>query len=255
MRNSCRLALTVGLAALMAAPALAQRPQRPTQPQQQQGRGFGGQGGYAALLRNESVQRELKLEADQVEKATQAVRSVQEKHRDAFAALRDATPEERRAKQQELNQTINSETLQALNDVLKPEQVKRLKQIELQQAGYNAFTRPDVQKALNLTDDQKGKINTIVEETSREMRTLLGAGPGARGQGQGQGQRGQGQRGQGQGQGRPGGENQEKVEALRKQTTEKVHAVLTDDQKSSWKEMTGEPFQVQTARRRIDDGR
>ena len=36
--------------------------------------------------------------------------------------------------------------------------------------------------------------------------------------------------------------NAEKITALRKETTEKIVAVLTDDQKKSWKEMTGEAF-------------
>ena len=31
--------------------------------------------------------------------------------------------------------------------------------------------------------------------------------------------------------------------ALTKQTTEKINAVLTDDQKKTWKDMTGEHFE------------
>ena len=33
-----------------------------------------------------------------------------------------------------------------------------------------------------------------------------------------------------------------KMEALRKQTDEKIVALLTDDQKKQWKEMLGAPF-------------
>ncbi len=36
----------------------------------------------------------------------------------------------------------------------------------------------------------------------------------------------------------------EKAGALRKETMEKVMALLTDEQKKAWKDMTGEPFEV-----------
>ena len=39
-------------------------------------------------------------------------------------------------------------------------------------------------------------------------------------------------------------ENRKKMQTLQKETMEKVSAVLTDDQKKTWKEMTGEPFEV-----------
>jgi hypothetical protein len=41
------------------------------------------------------------------------------------------------------------------------------------------------------------------------------------------------------------GANQEKLAALTKELDEKVQDVLTNDQKKTWKDMTGEPFNVQ----------
>ncbi|HMC90517.1 MAG TPA: hypothetical protein VKI17_13265, partial [Gemmataceae bacterium] len=44
----------------------------------------------------------------------------------------------------------------------------------------------------------------------------------------------------------PGGDQAEarkKMAAVQKETMEKITAVLTDDQKKTWKEMTGEPFE------------
>lgn len=40
-----------------------------------------------------------------------------------------------------------------------------------------------------------------------------------------------------------------KLQALRKEALEKVVASLTDDQKKSWKELTGEPFEIKFERR------
>ena len=38
--------------------------------------------------------------------------------------------------------------------------------------------------------------------------------------------------------------------SLRKETSDKIQAVLTDDQKKSWKDLTVEPFQIVRQRRR-----
>ncbi len=35
-----------------------------------------------------------------------------------------------------------------------------------------------------------------------------------------------------------------KIQALRKETNTKVMALMTEDQKKTWKEMTGEPFEI-----------
>src|SRR5207302_8725149 len=62
----------LGIAALVVAPALAQQSQR--------GRGQFGRGGFGGgpgmLIGNEGVQKELKLDSGQVEKATAAVQQV-----------------------------------------------------------------------------------------------------------------------------------------------------------------------------------
>jgi hypothetical protein len=106
--------------------------------------------------------------------------------------------------------------------LLKPEQVKRLKEIDLQQAGVAAFTRVEVEKALKLNDEQKGKVKAIAEESSTKMRELRG----------------------GTGGGRPQRTDQEKVTALRKEMMNKGLEVLNDEQKGTWKTMVGEAFAV-----------
>ena len=221
MRRVGTVILTLGLALALAVPALAQQQRQRGQRGQFGGR---GQGGVGMLAENESVQKELNIDKDQADKVKEAVDKVRDSHKDDFAKLQDLGQDERRAKSQELNRTVSEETLKALADVLKPEQLNRLKQIELQQAGDRAFTRPDVQKALNLTDDQKEQIKTITEDAAKQRRELV------------QGGNAQGSR--------------DKLTSLRKETLEKVQAVLTDDQKKTWKDLTGEPFQLTRGPRR-----
>src|SRR5262245_20650267 len=233
MRTLTRYALTIGLTAALAVPAFAQR-----QPGQGRGQfGGGGQGGIAGLLRNESVQKELKMDKDQVDKTAEVAKKVQDKHTDEFNKVRELPQEERRTKSAELNRTVSAETLTAVSEVLKPEQVTRLKEIELQQAGVAAFTRADVEKALALNDEQKTKLKAISDESSTKMRELFGGGRGPGGAGGARPPRGQGGT-------RGPGQNQEKIAALRKEMSEKAVAVLNDDQKKTWKTMTGEAFTI-----------
>jgi Spy/CpxP family protein refolding chaperone len=226
MRSLSRAMLVCGLALLLAIPASAQ--------QQRQRGGRGGRGGFggmdlARLISNESVQKELKLSSDQVQKATAAAQDVREKHPVDRQALQDLSPEERREKMAAQSKIIDADTAKALAGILTPDQIKRLKQIELYNRGVNAFTEADVQKALNLTSEQKDKIKTIAADAQEEMRNLFPRG-----------QRGQGGQGGGN-----FAEMQKKMAEFRKSTMEKVVAVLNNDQKAKWHEMVGAPFEVQ----------
>jgi Spy/CpxP family protein refolding chaperone len=227
MRNVCKTMFVLGMALLVAGPALAQRGQGG-------GRGGfgGGFGGGNMLLTNASVQKELNLSEDQIQKIKDLNQSINDKYRDEREAVRKLEGDERREKFQELNKKIAGESNKAVAEVLKPEQAKRFKEITLQQRGAQAFNDEEVQKALNLTEDQKEKIKTINEDARKEMGELFPQG---------------GRRGGG------GGappdpsvfkERMTKMNTLRKETMEKAASVLTDDQKKAWKEMTGAPFEV-----------
>jgi len=188
-----------------------------------QGRGGFGPGGMGmggGLITNKSVQDELKLSPEQVSKAEAVATKVREGHQGDFQGLRDLSPEERRTKMTEMMRTINAEMSKGLADVLKPEQARRYEQIQLQARGVQALADPDVQKKLGLNDDQKAKIRDIDEATNHEFREIMQAN-----QGDFQAVR-------------------EKSQASRKAALGKVSALLTDAQKSTWKEMTGEPFEV-----------
>ena len=227
MRSVLKTLLVLSLAGLLAGPALAQR-----------GQGRGGRGGFGGgpdtLALNPSVQKELNLSEDQIQKIKDVTQSIRDKHKDESDAVRNLQGDERREKGQELRKKISDETNQALAGILKPEQSKRLKEITLQQRGPQAFNDPETQKALNLTDDQKDKIKTINEDSAKDMRELFPQG----------GRRGAGGGGGGAVDPAAFKERMTKVAAIRKETMDKVTSVLTEDQKKTWKEMTGQPFEV-----------
>jgi len=122
--------------------------------------GFGGGGGLIGQLgTNKQLQDELKIDKDQADKVTAALAKVREDLKDDLAKLRDRqTAQEERTKIQKALSEANNKAIEV---VLKPEQTKRLHQIENQQAGVGVFAKEEVQKTLKLTDTQKDKLDEI----------------------------------------------------------------------------------------------
>lgn len=187
---------------LAALPALAQ--QRP------QG-GFGRGGGMMTgmLLGQESVQNELKLTEAQLK----TVKELGEKQREAMKGLQAGGGAEGFKKIMEMMQ----ENEKAYTNLLKPDQAKRLRQISLQVQGPRALSSPDVAKELDVTAEQQEKIREVQAESFKQSAGLFA----------------------------PGGNPEEmrkKMQEADKKAQEKVLALLTAEQKTKWKEMTGAPF-------------
>jgi uncharacterized protein YajQ (UPF0234 family) len=206
MRGCLKAALAFGLVAVLAAPVMAQ------------GRGgFGGgmgMGGPANLLANPGVQKELKLTPEQVEKATALSTATREKMTELRSSLEGLEGQERMAKQAELMKPITEENTKKIKGFLKDEQYTRLTQIDLQQRGVaGALADKELAKKLSVSDE----LMTDMQAEAREIQQSAGDDRQAA---------------------------MQKVTSLRAETNKKVLALLSDDQKKTWKEMTGEPFTV-----------
>jgi hypothetical protein len=207
MKATIRTLMGLGLVALLTAPAFAQ------------GRvGFGRGVSVAFLLGNESVQKELKLDDPQVEKAKELAEKTAEEMREKFQSFQDLNAEERRAKTTEITREVNASTLKAAGEFLKPEQLTRLKQISYQRRGVQAFSDPEIAKKLNLTDSQKSTIQEIVREmyekqpSREEFQDDREAA-------------------------------MKKAQEVDKMTLEKAIDKLNDEQQKTWKELLGPPFE------------
>jgi len=169
------------------------------------------------MLRMPEVQTELKLTDDQKTKLTGALDKLREQRQNSGQDFQSLSQEER----QKLMAQRRAEDDKALADVLNADQMKRDHQLQLQQQGLSSVAQDKaLGDELKLTDEQRTKIQAIVDDQRNAMRELFQGGGG-------------------------GGDRQammQKMQELRKQTDEKIAAVLTDDQKSKWKEMTGAPF-------------
>jgi len=222
-----RLVVALGIVVLVTTPALAQRG----------GRGGGGQGtqGFGQLAQNKSVQDEVKITEDQTKKVTEALTKLREDLKDDYAKLGgrggrrggggggggNVSPEERTAA---IKKTGEAEE-KAIKGILDDKQMTRLQQIHRQQERLALFQDEEAQKALKLNDEQKDKIKTITADLQKEMNELRGGGGGGGG---------------GRGRGNP--EMLQKMQGLSKEAMQNAVKVLTDDQKKTYKDLTGEPF-------------
>src|SRR5262249_15113671 len=137
----------------------------------QPGGGFGGgfARGPAQLVQIKAVQDELKMDEGQVEKVKTWGKDFFTKSAEIF---KDAGIEfgkgkggggkgglspEMAEKMADATRKVNAAAYKDLEGILKPEQVKRLKQIEYQANVPEIFQNPDVVSALKITDEQKGK--------------------------------------------------------------------------------------------------
>jgi hypothetical protein len=192
------LVLAIGLVA----PLFGQRP------------GGFGRGGMDAgmLLGQKSVQEELKLTEDQIAKADKLNMTLREKFGE------DLKDKDKRA---DAMKKMSEERMKALADILKPDQTKRLKQIEIQLAGVNGLTREDVQTALKLSDKQKADVKGLADDLAKDSRELFkdaGMDPAKF------------------------AEIRAKVQTLSKEATAKFVSGLSDEQKSEFKKLVGDEF-------------
>ena len=216
MRMFGKLVVAFGAVAFMTAPVLAQGGRGgPGGPG-----GMMGGGGGTALLTNKGVQAELKLTEEQGEKVNAFARELMEKQRGEREGLRDLSAEERRDKMAEMNKATAATTKAKLAEILKPEQAKRFEQIQIQQAGPQAFAMANVQESLKLTDAQKSTVREINEGLGAQMREAF----------------------------QEAGDDRQaamaKMAELRKGAVTKVAATLTDEQKAAWKGLIGDAYEV-----------
>jgi hypothetical protein len=178
-----------------------------------------GDGAFLVLLRNASVQEHLKLDGKQVQKAKELAEKMAEKARENREALQGLEGEERLRKQQDLTREIHEATTKAIGEFLKPDQIARLKQISYQRRGIQAFSDPEVAKKLNITDEQKTAFRQIAQEARQE---------------------------------RPAGKDflddreaaMNKDSEIKKEALAKAEAKLNKDQKKTWEELLGAPFEI-----------
>jgi len=179
-----------------------------------------------SLLRIPDVQKELKMTPEQITKAQTKQQELGQANQALMQevggpqGLRNLSQEDR----QKLMDKMQAAEKKALAEVLEPDQLKRVNQLELQRAGSRALTRKDVAESLKLTKEQTEKITTIQQEAAQARRDAM---QGVDFQNMTAEERQQ---------------MQQKMAEAQKATDEKIFATLMPDQNKKWKELTGAPF-------------
>jgi Spy/CpxP family protein refolding chaperone len=198
--------------------------------------GFGMPGGmmggssaqmWGFLLRTEQVQKELELVDDQKAKIKEIGDKAMAKMREAFGdrnAMRNLSDEERKTRFEEMRKKmapLAEETKKAIEEVLLPQQIDRLKQIALQVRGAAALEEKEVQEAIGVTPEQIDKMKSIrdaaMEKGRSVMEGLRDASPE---------------------------EQRTKMQEFRKQIEDEVMGVLTSEQKEKFDKMKGPKFEL-----------
>jgi hypothetical protein len=162
----------------------------------------------------EDVQQEIQLVDEQLDKVAAVAEEARETMWDELRSLRDETrdlgEDERRERFRSKIEELSADTESKLKKALLPHQLQRLKQIELQTRMQSRFegglSSRAVADALELTDEQREKLEQRAEEVRMEL--------------------------------------QEKIRQAQAEAREKLLDVLTPDQKAKLQELTGEAFQM-----------
>ena len=200
------------------------------------GRGAAGPAGFGSsliwLLGVESLHEELKLTEEQ----SAQFRKTAEKFAQQF---RDQGPEAPRAERDRIEKSREQAIRRAqeiekqIAAVLKPDQLRRLNEIELQQqakfSGPTVLLQPTVADALRLTAEQRQELGDLASELNRKRNALFqelrGLSPEERG--------------------RKMAERRGEMERLAEEALQKATALLTPDQQDKLKQVMGEPFELE----------
>lgn len=198
------------------------------------GFGMGMGAGLAGVLGMPTVQDHLKLDDTQKSELREAQESMREEQNKLREEMRNSAQggdnqaggrgrggfggmsEEMRTKMAEMAAKADSK----IQDILDPTQFDRLLGIFAQQDAVRALNHKLIAERLVITEEQKGKMKTVEEESGEKLREMFTGGGG-----------------------RPGPEMFEKMQAARKETEEKIVGVLTAEQKKKFDELKGEKFE------------
>ena len=208
MQRIFRLCLALGMAFWLVGNVAAQQKSPPLQP---------ADFTQINLLQNPSVQKELKLSADQIGKLKEIFAEHQEGIKEVWQKY---PPQEAGQHWQEMTGELKKGAVTVLDE----KQRYRFWQIDFQQItsfgnDSTTYARPDVVTRLGITAEQKKQLQAIQIETGNKTREAI----------------------------KTPNLYQQKIAAAKKEDREQVAALLTKDQQQQWQELIGARFTVTNA--------
>ena len=205
------------------------------------------------VLTNAALQEEIKVTAAQKEKfkpVAEKQTELAKKGRELFAKGFKGVDKDKIAEMQEEGKKVAEETKKVLDAELTAEQKKRLHQIGIQAMGTRVFAEPtegkggfggtseaakatikEVADTLKLTDAQKSKVKGVLEEYNKDREAIRKDVFGEKG-------------GKGAQDPEKAKDFATKSSKLSTEVMGKIAEALDDAQKTAWKGLVGEPFDL-----------
>jgi hypothetical protein len=198
-------------------------------------------GSVSQLATNRAVQDELKLTGEQISKLKDWATDMRLKAADirkekgielggkGAKGFTPPTPEQTE-KLAAVNEEIRKVSYRELAEILEKKQLERLKQIDRQSMGVNAFLNDEVTFALNITETQKTSVKGLAEDLDKTRREILKKAL-------------------------EGGPDLDKLQVAQKEVRKvekeyvgKAIDLLGNTQMKKWAALTGEPFDLEKLR-------
>jgi hypothetical protein len=171
-----------------------------------------------------NVQEELKLSDSQKQKMEETVPDTLGEAQKFMETLHDQPAGEREKAIKLYRDKAGDKFNDSLKETLKPGQLARLKQLQLQHEGPAALGRPEIRKELNITQQQLMKFMGVVQDMQKKIEPLIKEA-------------------------QSGGDPEvirPKVIKIRKEHEALMIDFLSDEQKKMWQEKVGKPVDVLT---------
>jgi hypothetical protein len=130
-------------------------------------------GGMVGLLRHPNVQKDLNLSDEQKEKANELLDELGRMSMPKQGEQLEQGEFMRRMQNPMAIPEVRERAEKGLAEILKPEQLARLKEIGLQAQGPAAFSNPEVVKTLAITDEQKEKFAELNKQTNEQRQKMI----------------------------------------------------------------------------------
>jgi hypothetical protein len=182
--------------------------------------------GTMFLVFRDKIQKDLKVSDEQKQKLAKRLQHTLQDAMPFFEKLGGKKAEEREKALQPYRQQVTERLASFLEGLLKDEQLKRLRQLELQQEGpFALLFRPDLGNELKITDEQRQQFVAVVQELQKKIAPLIKEAESG---------------------GNPI-EIRPKIMKIKNEHGDRIEAILSEAQKKQWQEMLGKPLEEKPA--------
>jgi hypothetical protein len=175
------------------------------------------------LVFRQRVREDLKLSDDQKQTLETMVAETVRDAMQFFAKVQDLEPSERDRRHHAFRHQAQEKLAAFLKERLRPDQRRRLRQLEIQHEGpFALMGDPKLSAEMNVTNDQRQRIMAVVQGMEKKIQALLhGAGPNPDPRRVGP-----------------------KAMQIRQDHARRIESVLTDAQRKQWRQLVGKPVKL-----------